>query len=461
MSPSELRPQTVLGIGPARVSPASPVQAMSSQMEAMTELQGLSLRSNFAWALAGNVVYAACQWGVIIVLAKLANSFVVGQFSLGLAVATPVLMFSNFDLRAVQATDARRQYRFAEYFRLRVVLTLAGLLVIAGIVRFGRFESQTAAVILAVALAKGVETLSDIHYGLFQLNDRLDQTGRSMMLRGVLSVIALAAALHLTHKVVWGCVWLALAWLGALVLFDVRRGRSLVAYTERAGESPWPQRFERQWKLLHLALPLGIVTTIASINLNMPRYFIHAQMGEHQLGIFSAMAYATVAMTLVGDSLANCAIPRLSRLYAAGRTAEFRMLLFRLLVAGSAIGLSGLVVAWGLGSWLLTLFYSPQYAAHTHVFVLLTAAAAIHFAASMLTSGITSARYFRIQVPMFALVAASTAAVCARFVPTMGLTGGAFAVIGGASTRLVLAAAVIGHLVLTSASPARDWKPNP
>lgn len=433
---------------------------MSSQMEAMSELQGLSLRSNFAWALAGNVVYAACQWGVIIVLAKLANSFGVGQFSLGLAVATPVLMFSNFDLRAVQATDARRQYRFAEYFRLRVVMTLAGLLVIAGIVRYGRFESRTAAVILAVALAKGVETLSDIHYGLFQLNDRLDQTGRSMMLRGVLSVIAVAAGLHLTHKVVWGCVWLALGWLGALLLFDVRRGRCLVAYTERSGESPRPRGFERQWKLLHLALPLGIVTTIASINLNMPRYFIHARMGEHELGIFSAMAYATVAMTLVGDSLANCAIPRLSRLYAAGRTGEFRMLLSRLLVAGSAIGLSGLVVAWGLGSWLLTLFYSPEYATHTHVFVLLTAAAAIHFASSMLTSGITAARYFRIQVPMFALVAAATAAACARWVPTMGLTGGAFAVIGGASTRLVLAAAVIGHLVLTSASPARDWKPN-
>jgi len=271
VSPSELRPQTVLGIGPARVSPAQPVQGMPSQMEAMPELQGLSLRSNFAWALAGNVVYAACQWGIIIVLAKLANSFVVGQFSLGLAVATPVLMFSNFDLRAVQATDARRQYRFAEYFRLRVVMTLVGLLVIAGIVRFGRFESQTAAVILAVALAKGVETLSDIHYGLFQLNDRLDQTGKSMMLRGVLSVIALAAALHLTHKVVWGCVWLALAWLGALVMFDVRRGRRLVAYTERSGEPPSRPRFERQWKLLHLALPLGIVTTIASINVPVIR----------------------------------------------------------------------------------------------------------------------------------------------------------------------------------------------
>ena len=81
-------------------------------MDATTEplTPGLSLRSNFAWILTGNVVYAACQWGAIVALAKLGSSFMIGQFSLGLAIATPVLMFTNLHLRAVQATDARRLY---------------------------------------------------------------------------------------------------------------------------------------------------------------------------------------------------------------------------------------------------------------------------------------------------------------------------------------------------------------
>jgi O-antigen/teichoic acid export membrane protein len=424
----------------------------------MPESPGLSLRWNFAWVLTGNVIYAACQWGMIVALAKLGDSFMVGQFSLGLAIAAPVLMFSNFDLRAVQATDASRHYRFAEYLHLRIVMTLAALAVIAGIVWFGRYESKTAKVILAVALGKGVETLSDIHYGLFQLNERLDQTGRSMMLRGVLSVAALSAALRLTHDVLWGCVWLALAWLGALLFFDVRRGRSLVTRTERPGQIKWAFGFQRLRRLLCLALPLGIVTTIASINLHMPRYFIHARMGEHQLGFFSALAYATVAMTLIGDSLGNCAIPRMSKLYAGGKFAEFRALLLKLLAAGCVIGLSGVAIAKSLGAWLLTIVYSPEYAAHSRVFVLLMVAAAIHFAASMLTSGITSARCFRIQVPMFALVAACTALGCALWIPRMGLAGGALAAIGGASVRLVFAAAVAGRLLLSPGCLGPDWK---
>ena len=190
-------------------------------------MPGLSLRSNFAWVLAGNVVYATCQWGMIVALAKLGSTLMVGQFSLGLAIATPVLMFTNLHLRAVQATDARRLYSFPEYLQLRSVMTLAAIAVIAAIAWFEHYERQTTIVILAVALAKGIETLSDIHYGLFQLNDRLDQTGISMMLRGALSVVALSAGLYVTRDVFWGCVGLAMVWLAVLLFFDVRRGRSL------------------------------------------------------------------------------------------------------------------------------------------------------------------------------------------------------------------------------------------
>ena len=91
----------------------------------------------------------------------------------------------------------------------------------------------------------------------------------------------------------------------------------------------------------------------------MPRYFIHTRLGERQLGIYSAMAYATVAMILVADSLGHCAIPRLSRLYTAGRMADFRSLLLRLVAAGGGVGLAGLAVAHVMGVRLLTLHLWP------------------------------------------------------------------------------------------------------
>ena len=407
----------------------------------------LSLRSNFAWAVSGNGVYALCQWGMIVALAKFGNSYMVGQFSLGLAVVTPVLMFSNLNLRAVQATDAHRQYGFSEYLWLRLVSTMAAIALIAAIVWFGKYQSRTAAVILALAIAKAIETLSDIHYGLFQLNDRLDQTGRSMILRGLLAVGALSAGLYLTKNVFWACAWVALAWAAVLLGFDVRHGGRLVACTEYHAH-PSVRSIPRQAQLLSLALPMGIVTTIASVIFHMPRYFVHSFMGEHELGIFSAIAYATGSLTIVGDSLATSAVPRLARLYAGGYVSEFRSLIFRLVAAGCAIGILGVAMTRAGGAWFLTLFYSSDYARQSHIFTILMGAAALHFAASMLTSGITSARWFRIQVPLYALVAGSTAWGCAHWVPTLGLKGAALGVLWGAAVRVALAGAVMVYLLL-------------
>ncbi|HWB85972.1 MAG TPA: hypothetical protein VG675_17650 [Bryobacteraceae bacterium] len=467
MSTRESLPRALRGVTPlGTLSPAASAARPSPDVDLTTP--GLSLRSNFAWILSGNVIYAICQWGAIVALAKLGSSFMIGQFSLGLAIAAPVLMFTNLHLRAVQATDARRQYSFSEYLRLRTAMTLVGLAVIAGIVCIGDYTRQTALVILTVALAKGIETLSDIHYGLFQLNDRLDQCGQSMMLRGALSVIAVSAGLYFTRSVLCSCVFLALVWLAVLLFFDARRGRRFVTASHgntrrTAGAGPFwhRQRIERIGNLMRTALPLGLATTMAALNLNMPRYFIHSRLGEHELGIYSAMAYAAVPMILVSDSLGHSVIPRLSRLYLAGRFAEYRLLLFRMVAAGGALGLAGLAAAQLLGRRLLTLFYGSEYAALSRTFVVLMLAAAIYCVACMFTSAVTSARCFRIQVPLYALVAGSNALACAFWVPSAGLAGGAAAMVVASTVHLVLGIATVGALLWASAKqrPFSLWKP--
>jgi O-antigen/teichoic acid export membrane protein len=428
---------------------AADSEGVRSDEEPVT--RGLSLRSNFAWILAGNVVYAICQCGVVVVLARLGSSRMIGQFSLGLAIAAPVLMFTNLNLRAVQATDARRTYSFGEYLRLRVAMTLVGLAVIAAIVFFGKYETQTAMVILTIALAKGIETVSDIHYGLFQLNDRLDQSGRSMIVRGILSVAALSAGIYLTHNILWGCAGLALVWLAALLFIDVRRGRRFVSGAREAANpashKSQPRGFRRACNLMRTALPLGIATTMAALNLNMPRYFIHARLGEGQLGIYSALAYTTVPIILVSDSLGHSVIPRLARFYAGARLSEYRALLLRMLAAGACLGLTGLAVARFLGVRLLTVLFGREYAAHSRTLFVLILAGAIYCVACVLTSAITSARRFMIQAPIYTLVAASNAVACAIWVPTAGLAGGAAAMVVAALVHLTLGAAVLSWLL--------------
>ena len=428
----------------------------------------LPIRSNFVWMLSGNVIYALCQWGMIVSLAKLGNPYMLGQFSLGLAIATPVLMLSNLNLRAVQATDAIRMYVFHEYRQLRCITTVAALLALVGFVWVGGYSRGTAIVVLGVAFAKGIDTLSDIYYGLFQQHDRLDRTATSMMLRGVLSLTALSISVYATRNVLWGCLSVSSVWLLTLWLYDERQARRILGASKERIVLSAGGAISGQWRLLRLAFPLGVVTALASFNLNIPRYFIYAQRGGQELGIFSAMAYATVAITLISDSLGHASISKLSRLYATRRLRDFRSLLLRLLAACTALGAAALGVAYISGARLLTIIYSPDYAVHSKVFTTLVLATVLNCAASMLTSGITSARCFGIQIPLFALPAAISILGCIVWVPTHGLTGGAAAMVSAAAVRLALSVFVTCYLLTASTGRVnavtrgcgkRNWRP--
>ena len=92
-----------------------------------------SLRSSFAWTLAGNAVYGAGQWAMLSLFAKLGGSRMLGQYALAVAVTTPAAMLSHLNLRAVLATDMERRHPFGDYLAVRVFASGLGLAAIVAI----------------------------------------------------------------------------------------------------------------------------------------------------------------------------------------------------------------------------------------------------------------------------------------------------------------------------------------
>lgn len=355
----------------------------------------LSLRANFSWTFAGNMIYAACQWGMLMVLAKLGTPEMVGQFSLGLAVTAPVIMFANLQLRGVQATDARREYEFGDYLALRIVSTLLALVVITGIVLLSGYQGETALVILVIGLAKAFEAMSDVYYGLFQQRERMDRIAKSMMIKGPISLAALGVGVWLTGSVLWGAVGMAVMWGLLLVVYDLRSARII-----RRGSAE-PTMLTPRWqasalaRLAWLALPLGIAGTLNTLNSNIPRYVVEQIAGIERLGIFSAIAYLMMATSYVINALGKVAGPRLSQYYRTGNWKAFRLFEFKLIGMGILTGSCVVIVALILGEPMLNLLYGPEYARESNVFVILAVASAIQYSYVFLGSALTAMWYFR------------------------------------------------------------------
>jgi O-antigen/teichoic acid export membrane protein len=381
---------------------------------------------------------------MLVVLAKLGSAQMVGRFALGLAVGGPVMMFTNLRLRALQVTDARAEYSFWDYFSLRLITNAFALCVIAAIAALGGYGLEAALVILIIGLAKGVEGVSDTVHGLFQKHERLDLVAISRMIKGPLSLAAIWGLVYLSGSIVWGVIGLLAAWILVLLTYETYSARRVLYLKPdpiHAEDKGLRIRLQVLGGLAWLALPLGVVGLLASLNVNVPRYLVEQRLGEAALGYYAAMAYIMVAGNMVVEALTGSASPRLARAHVTDPSA-FRRLLWMLLVLGAALGGAGVLLALILGGPLLALLYRPDYAQHVNVFVWLMAAAGIGYVARVLVCGMTASRQLKAQAPLHAITLLATAVFSWVLIPRYGLLGAAWAVCAGMAVLLVGAATV-------------------
>jgi O-antigen/teichoic acid export membrane protein len=398
-------------------------------------MAALSLRRNFAWTLVGNIVYALCLWAQLALLTKLGGPEVVGRFSLGSAIASPVLMFAQLSLRPVLASDARGEYAFQDYLGLRMALLPPALLVVGLVAWFGYSPAQTL-VICLFGLGRAVESMSDIYFGFQQKQERMDLAAVSLMAKGVAALALFGIVFRTTGSLDLSLASMVAGWLLVLVVFDLPRTARLVRACP--GQSMRP-RFNSvvMRRLALLSLPMGTVFLAIQLRATIPRAILERSHGEADLGIFSALSYLVIAGNTMTQALAQSSLAGLGRDVAARDTANLRRRLRQLTLLGVVLGIGGVVVSLVAGGPLLSLMYTPEYATQVPLLVLVMAGGAVLYVASLLGAPATAMRAFTSQLWVHLTSVAAMFAAGAVLVPRLGMMGAAWTMLIGSAWVLV------------------------
>ncbi|TFB18912.1 lipopolysaccharide biosynthesis protein [Filobacillus milosensis] len=394
------------------------------------EIKRLTLKKNVTWTLSGSIVYSLAQWLILVVIAKVGTAEMVGQYALGLAISAPIIMFSEMKLRIALVTDAKSSVDFSYYLGTRIVCMLFAIVaIILSIVIFG-YSFQTMMIVLLIGIAKVFESLSDIFHGQLQKQERMDLIAISDMLKGIITVLTFASLLILTESLIVAVMGQVLIWALLLILYDCFITRKYVSISPKF-------HFKTVRGLIQLTLSLGTMALLSSINTNIPNYMVEHFLGKEELGYFAAIAYILYAGNRLVDSIRQPATPRLANLFERKDMKAFRKLLFGLLLVGLFIGIVGALVAYMLGSFLLTVIYTASYADYSGLFLIIMLAGLFSYPTKFLDAALNSTRSFKIQ-PYLALgwlvVSLSS---CLLLIPSFGLYGAAFAVVIGSCAKCI------------------------
>lgn len=398
-----------------------------------------SMRTNVAWAFAGNLANTLSQFLMLVVIARVGTAELVGQYGFALALTAPVFLLAGMSLRVLQVTDASSQFSFSQYASLRLLGMAAALIGVAAIAVVVGVSTDVVLLVVALGFTKAVEGISDIVFGEFQASSRLDLVARSLVVKSASTVVVFSGTLVLTHNLVLASVAIGIVWSIRLITFDLPnlmglwgRERGLFGIAKDAVDAM--SRSCRDMRalvlLVGLAIPTAITASVSSLSINVPRYVLEWSHGSAELGVFTTLAYPLVAGDIVASAVSQAALPRLAHFYWQGDMHSVRALMNKLMLI--ALGLSGLalVAASTVGPYVIGLLFGPHYAGQRGVFLVLVGAMGIGFLNWFLNAVLQSARTFRalMHIQVAALVVQCVLSLL--LVPRYGLAGGAWSMVG-------------------------------
>jgi O-antigen/teichoic acid export membrane protein len=364
-----------------------------------------SWRSNFSWTLSANLVYAISQWGILICIVRLCDVETVGIYAYILALVSPFYLMFSMQLRGILATDSKEQFELGHYLLLRISTSLIILLIIVSMSILRIFSGEISILLIIITCSKGIESVSDLLFGLFQQKERMDYVGKSILMKGVSSFLALATVLVLTKSLVLSLLTILLIWLCLLIFYDFKNTAKLVHI-----------KFQINWKIIGkitlTAFPLGVVMGLISLNESIPKYVIEHNVGQLLLGYFATIAYFKIAGGTVVNALGQSSISRLARYYADFEYIKFLKSILTMILSVVILSIIGLVIVFMFGDLILELVYTIDYRPFHTLFLYLMIAAVIEYLGSILGYSMTAAKHYRIQPYLYLTVIIVNLVLC-------------------------------------------------
>jgi len=401
-----------------------------------------SLSWHFIWIFLGKGIYAATQWGILIVLVKLGNPQVVGQYGYALAITAPAVALLNMDLRSLLASDIKDNFSFQEYLSTRMVTICFFLIVTLIIIIVSSFSTKLSLVILCVAMAKAIENISDLLFGFFQKNEKMRIIATSEILKGIFSLIGVTIVYSLTKSLIISLCCVVVSRSVVLYFYDRKQVTAMLC-DKKIFFSFDTIVIKR---IIVMALPVGVSSLIISFGTNFPRYLIEHYYSEEILGYFVALFYFIAAGDVLFLALRQSTIHRLADYYRIN-TRKFLLLLIQTILIALTIGAIVIIFLFFFSEKLITIIYDENYVKYSDVLIWLMLAGTARYIFGFIFSALIVMRSIRMQMVIICVSTVLGITAAWFFIPNFGLVGAAWSFLITACANIFFGSIVIMHTI--------------
>ncbi|MCI9524127.1 MAG: lipopolysaccharide biosynthesis protein [Erysipelotrichaceae bacterium] len=251
-----------------------------------------SMGKNVIWNMLGSLIYALSTIVLTIVTTRIVGENYGGDFAIALGTGQIMAAIGYYEVRTIQVTDLHQKYQFHDYVIHRMFTIALMMLVSIGFVMMKAYAFEKCLLILVLCLWKMLDTVADVFEGLFQQQERLDLSGKSMFARTLFSTLAYIICLTLTKQMLLSAFFAIAVSIFCIWIFDF-------LLTPVFACQKWIFSKEKIIKLFKESFPLFAGTFMFSYISNSARYAIDAQMNASDVAYFTAIFLPVSTINLV------------------------------------------------------------------------------------------------------------------------------------------------------------------
>lgn len=249
-------------------------------------------KTEFIWNMLGSFVYAMFSAVILAFCTRLNGIEIAGVFSIAYATSCILNAIGDFGIRIYQVTDTNKKYSFSDYFSSRIIAITIMVLISISFVFISGYTSTKLAICILLILYRIIDNLSETFQAEFQINERLDLGGKSMVYRNSGAIITFIIIDVITKNIIVSTFSMVIANLIIFIIYDAR-------ILKRFNQNKIILHMENGKTIIKDCFPMAIASVLNVYVINAVKYAIDATQDYTMQTYFNIIYMPTFVINLI------------------------------------------------------------------------------------------------------------------------------------------------------------------
>lgn len=349
------------------------------------KLPKTSDKKDFIYNILGSMVNAAVSIILLVVVSRVLGGTASGIFSLAYSTAQMMYTVCVFEMRNIQVTDAKREYKFNSVFMFRILTTIGMAIFFVVFAFINKYSGEKLLIISLLTIYMSILSFSDLFQGNMHFNGYLFIAGRGLACQVAIATIGFSIALLVTEKLALSIVVMIILATLWMLLHDV-------PFSKNFDKAKPKMDFATQIKIFYCAAPLFLASFLLQYIFNAPKYAIDNILSPIEQSHYGYLVMPTFFINLLSVFVFRPQLVPLSQNWASRNFGKFIKTTGFLYAWIGAVSILAVCAGYVLGIPVLGFLYGSDLSGKESILAILLVAGSFSAACSLTSTLITIMR---------------------------------------------------------------------